>query len=102
MKWLISAFNIIRVRFCYNLFAAVVCTSIAAHLFIVSMTAMSLVLWVRRKGMSDKGKVENSYDEDTESDSDSLSSMSSSSKTEKNKKSSVFSRKQKVSNDDSA
>lgn len=67
MKWLIGIFNIVRVRLCYNFFTAILCFSISAHLFIFSMTLMSLLLWIRRKGMASKGQVENSSDEDSSS-----------------------------------
>lgn len=63
LKWLIGAFNIMRVRFCYNLFAAVLCISISAHLFIVGMTAMTLIVCIRRRGMGKK--KEESEDEDS-------------------------------------
>lgn len=88
MRFLIGAFNIVRVRLCYNFFTAVVCFSISAHLFVVGMTAMSLLVWIRRKGMSSKGQVENSADED----SGSLSDQSDEGKTN-------FGGKEKVGNE---
>ena len=54
VDWAISAFNIIRVKACYNLLGAAMAFSISAHLFIVGFAAMTILLCVRRKGM---GKV---------------------------------------------
>ena len=56
--------NIVRVRFLHKFMSAMMCLSIAAHLYLFGMAAMTMLLWYRRRGM---GK-NNAYEEfDTES-----------------------------------
>lgn len=51
-KFLVALFNVIRVRIFYQIIAYSMCVSISAHFFIISMWAMTILLWIRRKGMA--------------------------------------------------
>lgn len=51
-KFAIALFNIIRVRIFYQIMGYCMCVSISAHLFIIGLWAMTILLWVRRKGMA--------------------------------------------------
>ena len=71
VKFVIGAFNIIRVNFMHSFFMSVACMSIAAHLYMVGMMAMTILLWVRRKGMAKENQ--NGEEEDDDEDDYSLS-----------------------------
>ena len=63
--WAIGAFNIIRVKFLYNFLSAMMCLSVSAHLYLFGMIAMTMLLWVRRRGMGREdsyGLIENESD----------------------------------------
>ena len=53
VSWAIGAFNIIRVRFIHRFMSAMMCISIASHLYLVGMVLMSMLLWYRRQGMAE-------------------------------------------------
>lgn len=73
IKWIIGAFNIIRVRFMYNFFVSILCMSIVSHLYIIGMVAMSILLWTRRKGMAKEESSSEGEDSSEESNSKSKS-----------------------------
>lgn len=64
VKFVIGAFNIIRVNFMHSFFMSVACMSITAHLYMVGM--MTILLWVRRKGMAKENQ--NGEEDDDEED----------------------------------
>lgn len=59
LNWAIGAFNVIRVRFLYKFMSAMMYASIAAHLYLVGMVAMSMLLWIRRSGMGREDQYSN-------------------------------------------
>ena len=72
MSWVIGSFNLIRSKFLHPFWLGCIYLSISAHLYVISMALFSMLLWYRRRGMSDAEYYDNINSDSNESGSASV------------------------------